>query len=149
MFLSFDIKNWQNPQNFIKIWPWKTVLFRNKALIFSLEKQCFLENSCTRFLIQQVLLANSDASCTTISAFPVSQMALQHIKFPQCILVNAWLKKGGHWRTVLSFFSIKVCTVVNSKWDLDLEQKLGPFFKKSYVLIWKFFYNMAHCFHEW
>ena len=69
------------------------------------------------------------------SATPVSQIALQHIKFPQCILVNAWLKKGGHWRTVLSFFSIKVCTVANSKGDLDLEQKLGIFFKKLYVLV--------------
>lgn len=68
--------------------------------------------------------------CTTSSTTPVSQIALQHIKFPQCILVNAWLKKGGHWRTVLSFFSIKVCTVANSKWDLDLEQNLSPFFQK-------------------
>jgi len=44
---SFDIKidkNWQNPQNFIKIWP-KTVLFRNITLISSLEKPCYLENS--------------------------------------------------------------------------------------------------------
>ena len=47
-------KNWQkltkidkNSQNFIKIWP-KIVLFRNIALIFSLEKPCYLENCVVR-----------------------------------------------------------------------------------------------------
>ena len=34
-------------QNFIKIWP-KTLLFRNIALIFSLEKPCYLENRVVR-----------------------------------------------------------------------------------------------------
>ena len=36
--------SWHNPQNFIKIWP-KTVLFRNIALIFSLENPYYLEIS--------------------------------------------------------------------------------------------------------
>ena len=37
----------KNSQNFIKICP-KTVLFRNIALIFSLEKPCYLENRVVR-----------------------------------------------------------------------------------------------------
>ena len=37
----------KNSQNFMKIWL-KTVLFRNIALICSLEKQCYLENRVVR-----------------------------------------------------------------------------------------------------
>ena len=47
LFHSFDIKIHKNlqkkTQNLLKVLP-KTVLFRNIALIFSLEKPCYLEN---------------------------------------------------------------------------------------------------------
>ena len=46
-FISFDIKNWQKLTKSHKIWP-KTVLFRNIALIFSLEKPVYLENLIVR-----------------------------------------------------------------------------------------------------
>ena len=49
----------KNSQSLIKIWP-KTVLFRNIALIFSLEKPCYLENRVVREPCKQ----RSACTCT-------------------------------------------------------------------------------------
>ena len=127
----------KSPQSFIKIWP-KTVLFRNIALIFSLEKPCYLENRVVRGSCKR------RTACTYVLWKKGSEFRCTYITFSVILGTEHWPHCG---QTCFSYFNIKRFVVISTLpgpvvviiiwWKLVTEL----FLQKLYFLFLKILYS--------
>ena len=112
----------KNSQNFIKIWP-KTVLFRNIALIFSLEKPCYLENRVVREPCKR------RSACISL---PTLKVYFQTIEAPRHFQPRK--KSGCETHKVLGHFRSKTFPAMINFQPLNIS---SPIFCKFYA--WRLF----------